>query len=238
MTRFVWGGGVGGVAHLANWLIVRTDTALSQCSGRSTQKRWERKRENWISKSCYLPQGAATCKSSKPLLRLRLKLLNKGIIHKTPARNQALALARDVSIPLIDLLKTGKTPNYATTTDSLEQDECALRAITEDLVAVGAMDVSPDAIAILRLANEHAFLVVVDDRVGARGISEDELAGGAVVVVGKRGIRQGREGAEFGGSWHVEVDRVLETGLACCVLVKQRREGTYTEANLADQLIV
>jgi hypothetical protein len=26
MTRFVWGGRVGGVAHLANWLIVRTDT--------------------------------------------------------------------------------------------------------------------------------------------------------------------------------------------------------------------
>jgi len=75
-----------------------------------------------------------------------------------------------------------------------------LRAIIEDLVAVGAIDVSLDAIAILRLANEHAFLVVVDDRVGARRISEDKLAGGAVVVIGKRSIRQGRERAEFGGS--------------------------------------
>jgi hypothetical protein len=28
MTRFVWGGRVSGVAHLANWLIVRTDTVV------------------------------------------------------------------------------------------------------------------------------------------------------------------------------------------------------------------
>lgn len=69
-----------------------------------------------------------------------------------------------------------------------------MRAIAEDPIGLGALDVGPDAIAILCMANNHAFLMVVQDRVVVCGTGEDEPVGRVVVVagvvVGKRGGSQ------------------------------------------------
>lgn len=48
--------------------------------------------------------SAATCAFLTRLGRVRLKLSNKRVVHKTPPQNQTLALASDVVIPLMDLL--------------------------------------------------------------------------------------------------------------------------------------